>query len=619
VKFLQDSAGRSAELAGETESTGTSRCPGIPGRGREQFTASRFRHFLIAIFFISVAVYLNALFNDFTYDDYPQILDNPWIRDFRYLPRIFSSNAWGFYSQFAVTNYYRPLMYVLYSVSYHLFGLAPWGYHLTNVLFHAGNSIMVFVIASKLACTAELSSSFAAGEGRRRIVSGPVIAALFFAAHPVHTEAVTWAAGLPDLSFTFFYLLSFYYHLRSREADAGCKRFCVLSAGMFFLAALCKETALTLPLIILIYDFAFAGKRVAGNRKIAAYVLYVAVAALYLLIRVNALGGFAPMERHAGLTTYQNIINVFPLIVLYLGKLFLPFNLNAFHVLHPVSSIMEQRAFIPLIIVVIVAFIAVVTWGRNRLAFFCIALIMVPLIPVLYIPVLGDNSFAERYLYLPSVGFTILISMLLLWSGKKLGTGMVLVTAIIILVLFSAATFSRNRVWENNFTLWSDTVKKSPDAAIAHDFMGLAYVDKGMMDEAITQFQKAIVLNPDLVTAHDNLGESYVVTGSIDRGIEELERAIRLSPGFADAHSNLGLAYWKKGLSAEAVTEYETAIRLQPRNAAAYNRLGLLYERQGYMDKAIDCFSAAAALSPDRPEFRANFNDAYRKRRDDFR
>ncbi len=570
---------------------------------------------LLAILLVCVAVYANALSNDFVYDDSPQVLNNPWIRDFRYLPQIFSSNAWGFYNKLAVTNYYRPLMYVIYSLCYHLFGLAPWGYHLVNVLFHAGNSLLVFMVTSRLLRIPGLNPypGSKEGEGASRIL--PFIATLLFATHPIHVEAVTWVAGLPDLSFTFFSLLSFYYFLRWREKDGGSLRFIVLSAGTFFLASLCKETAMTLPAIFLLYDIAAGGgwkNRVMERLK--AYLPYIVVAAVYMVIRIHALGGFAPMKKHSELNTYEDVINIFPLFARYLGKLFFPFDLNAFYVLHPVYSIFEPRELISLSVAVIFTVAAIMTWKKNRLAFFCMSLAVLPLGPVLYIPVVGENSFAERYLYLPSVGFAILLSMLVLWAAREIRRERLFAAVSVLLALYCFLTVNRNKVWHSDFTLWSDTVNKSPDAAVAHDFMGLACVRKGMMKEAIDHFQKAVELDPDLATAHDNLGESYVLTGDTDRGIEQLQTAVMLSPGLVDAHINLGMAYWKKGRSADAITQYEAAIRLQPDNAEAYSSLGKIYDRLGNEDMAIDCFNAAARLSPEDAGLRADLAEAYRKK-----
>ena len=138
-------------------------------------------------------------------------------------------------------------MHIIYMSIYYVLGLNPWGFHLVSVLFHAGVSVMVFIITSRL--LRDLRP-----QARVSSTTPAFMAALLFAAHPIHTEAVAWAAGLPDLSFTFFYLLSFYLYIRSKDSNAPFSIVFFLSIASFFLAALCKEPALTLPLIIAAYD-----------------------------------------------------------------------------------------------------------------------------------------------------------------------------------------------------------------------------------------------------------------------------------------------------------------------------------------------------------------------------
>jgi hypothetical protein len=226
-------------------------------------------------------------------------VENPWIRDIKHLPEIFSSSAWAFKN---VPNYYRPLVNIVYMLDYNIFGLTSWGFHLTNVILHTGVSVLVFLVTALLInkpqppqpqsieqCNATPAHALAGAEN----LTVPFVAALLFAVHPIHTEAVAWASGVQDVSFTFFYLLSFYFYLKT-EGVWG-KGF-VLSLVFFFFAALSKEPALTLPILLIAYDYSFKRDSILHPKPETIYLLlkrylpYMVVAGIYLILRTYAIG-----------------------------------------------------------------------------------------------------------------------------------------------------------------------------------------------------------------------------------------------------------------------------------------------------------------------------------------
>ncbi|MGD1076174.1 MAG: hypothetical protein ABR903_08900 [Thermodesulfovibrionales bacterium] len=163
---------------------------------------------LLIVLLVSFRIYFNALFNSFVYDDRLQVLDNCWIRDINHVPDIFSKSVWSFQDETVISNYYRPLMHLFFLLNYHVFGLRPWGFHLLNVLFHAGVSVLVFVISARLLRASSNPSPLTENGFAGSLLSPPFVGALLFAAHPIHTEAVAWVSGVPELSYTFFFLLS---------------------------------------------------------------------------------------------------------------------------------------------------------------------------------------------------------------------------------------------------------------------------------------------------------------------------------------------------------------------------------------------------------------------------
>ncbi len=586
---------------------------------------------LLSILLVSLAVYFNAIFNGFAYDDSSQIVDNPWIKDIRYLPEIFSKSVWDF--EGSLSNYYRPLMHIINMLIYHLFGLAPWGYHAVSVLFHAGVSVLVFLITSRLLRQSRLQTF-------NSLLTPSLMATLLFVAHPIHTEAVAWAAAIPELSFALFYLLSLYFYMLSfseNRATLYNSKF-ILSLGSFFLASLCKETALTLPIILVAYDYSFHDDHILRRpmEVLKRYVPFILVAGAYLLLRFHALGAFAPDASHPEISMQQFVVNVFPLFMRYLEKIVIPVKLNNFYIFHPIESIFDTKGIISLAISLVFISLVLVAAKKNKAAFFSLVLIGVPLLPALYFPAITGSVFGERYLYLPSFGFMLLLAFWIDRVGvrkEKWLTVAVTGAFVALLCLYCYGTVSRNAVWKDRYTIWSDAVNKSPDGAIPHYYLGsillslgkvdeaidhltsalspqptlhtaarihnslgMAYNKKGLLDKAIEEFSICLTLNPYNAYAQNNLGQTYIQAGLTDKGIEHLQIALTLKPSFAFAHENLGNAYIKKGLTDQAIEQFESASRLEPGVSIHHAHLADAYEIKGWHDKAEEQRRAATSL-----------------------
>ncbi|OGR00820.1 MAG: hypothetical protein A2505_02505 [Deltaproteobacteria bacterium RIFOXYD12_FULL_55_16] len=549
------------------------------------------------IFIVSFAVYFNTLFNSFVFDDIQNVIENRWIKDIRYIPEIFSSQLAGFDTGYA-TSYYRPLVHLIYMFSYAVFGLKPWGFHLINILFHSGVCVLIFLIVSRLTVNLRFSSS-------SPYLSPAFISALLFATNPIHTEAVTWVAGVMDVSFTFFYLLSFYLYIC---ADEGRKALYFLSVISFFLATICKEPALTLPAILVAYDFLFKEKHLLLSHYVKKYLPYLIVMGIYFSLRFNALGGFAPSKMLLSLSNYQYFINIFPLFMQYLQKLILPVNLSALYAFHPILSLFELRGLLSLILMLGLGLLAYKV-RKDRVACFCLILLVVPLLPALYIPGLGARVFAERYLYLPSLGFTILISLLLV--RLKVKNEALLIFLVILTLLYSVGTVRRNTVWKDNYSLWHDAAEKAPDSAIAHAYLGHALFSGGGVAEAIEHYKTSLKLSPADADVHMNLGVAYAMEGKTDDAISQYLAAIAIKPNHAAAYDNLGQAYAKEGLIEDAVLQHLAALAINPNYAAAYDNLGVIYGNKGLIENAITNFESAARLSPDNAVYLSHVAKAY--------
>jgi len=558
-------------------------------------------YYSIIIILVSFAVYSNTLYNGFVFDDIPNVLENRWIKDIQYIQDIFSTHLAGFNKGYP-TSYYRPVIHLIYMFNYHIFGLAPWGFHLINILLHAAVSVVVFLIASRI---------FNANQKAPLFLSIPFLVALLFATHPIHTEAVSWVAGVMDISFTFFYLISFYLYIITDD-ERSFKGAIPLSVSMFFLSALCKEPALTLPLLLVVYDCFFRKKETSVIVYIKRYVPYIFVSAVYLLMRIASIKGIAPSKNFQELSIYQYVINVFPFFIDYLEKLVLPLGLSAVHPFLPVSSILEPKCLLSFLLTIVIGILAY-RIRKRKTVLFGLSLILIPLLPAFYIPgIAGEGAFAERYLYLPSVGFVLLLGYLYGCGLKKVGTQATLlaIVPIALIMIYSIGTVERNKVWRDSYSLWSDTAKKSPQSAVAHEYFGYALYSQGRLDEAIEQYKIALSLNPQRVDSHINLGVAYAMKGRTDQAIEQYKAGLTLRPGSAEGHVNLGLALIDKGHIEEAIRECVSAQNVNPYLAGAHNCLGIAYAAKRLIDRSIYHFREAVRLDPLDINYRSNLEKA---------
>lgn len=540
------------------------------------------------IIFVSLTVYSNTLYNGFVYDDVEVVLNNHWIKDVRNIPTIFSENVWKFKFESAVVNYYRPLLHMINMFNYHIFGFKPWGFHLISILFHAGVSVLIFIVTRRL-----LQVQFQGAD----VTVPSLMAALIFATHPIHTEAVAWLTAIMDLSYTLFFLLSLYFYMRTRD---GHKKSYLCSVASFALAALSKEPALALPVFLFVYDYISMNKDENILKYLKNYIAYLIVSVLYILIRIYALKGFSPQKVSIKLSAYEYFINVFPLFTDYIEKLILPVKLNAYYVFHPIYSIFETTGLVSMAVTAVFLFLFYLSLRKRNAIFMAFMFIVVPLLPALYIPAMGFNVFTERYLYLPSFGFVFLIAFGLSWVQVNIPKIHWRLNLIILLVigLYIFQTVDRNEVWKDDYSLFSDTVKKSPDSSHVHNNFGVACAKRGQIDEAIREYIEALRLKPRRANVHNNLGNAYFMKGRIDEAIKEYRAVVEIAPGFDEGYYNLGVVYYDSGKIDEAINEYQTAVKLNPNHLDAHFNLGLAYEIKGKTVDAISEFEKVIKINP---------------------
>jgi tetratricopeptide (TPR) repeat protein len=567
--------------------------PGLPSAGDPPARAPSDRLLVLgacaAVIALALGAYWGSLGSGFVYDDVPQVLENLWIRSPRNLLSAFTSSAWGFTGM--VSNYYRPMMHVVYTVAHALSGLDPTAFHAANLLLHAAASVLVLAIAFLLLRT---------DTERRPALALATGAAVLFALHPIHTEAVCWVGGVPDLAATVFGLASVYLYATAPPGTSPSLsvRY-VLSVAAFLAAALSKEIALVLPALLVVHDLALRRDGRSLLRRSAAWVPFGMVALAYLALRWNALGAFAPVRRHAQLGAPGLALNAAALFAGYLEKLVVPARLTVFHEFHPVVSAAEPRALAGVAAVVLFGAAGAWLWKASRRGFVAWALVLLPLLPALYIPGVGENPFAERYLYLPSVGFVWLLALGARagWAARpRLWPGLAAAAAALA-ATYAAATVARLPVWRDDVSLWTDAARRSPGAPIPHYNLAIALHQRGRTVDAIPEYEAALRIE-ESANAWSSLGAAYRDVGDAGRAIAALGRAIELNPGLAAPYGNLGAVLLDAGRDAEAVELLRSAVALDPAFSGALHNLGVAYERLGRRNEAIASFAAALRADP---------------------
>lgn len=545
---------------------------------------------VVALF--ALIPYAGTLGHGFVWDDLANIVNNPWLGDVSGIGSAFTGQAAGFDPRFA-TSYYRPVMHTINLATYSLAGPAPAAFHAVNLLLHVVASVLVFSTVRAVL--------FRFGNAGGRTTAAALAAGLLFAVHPVHVEAVAWLAGINDLTFAVFGLACVLTSLKARTPLGFA-----FAGAWLLLALLAKEPAVPFAGVLLAVELLPRNHR---TPTMAWRLLPIALAlAIYGILRWNALGGFAPVDNRAGIGAPTSILAGFELFASYLRYLVLPFPLSALHPFSPPSSVVELRSLTS--IAVCTAYLGAIAWARRlpgvRLALIWIAL---PLLPVLWIPALGEGVFAERYLYVPSAGLALLVggfAARVLESGRTSLVRAAAGSLAVVVALGGLATWNRSRVWRDSVSLWTDVVMRSPASAPAQEYLCSALYMAGRHEEAAARCRQALHLDESRVDARINLGNALAVLGDLNGALANLDEALRRRPNSVEAWTTRGLVRMAQGASDDALRCYARALEIDPNDAEARNVLGVAYARLGRPDEARRELARAVQLAPDREEYRRN-------------
>ena len=552
---------------------------------------------IVIVLALTFAVYIPTLRFQFVHDDRGQIVENPAVHSWHFVPTYFTAHVWAAVMPEELGNYYRPLFLLWLRINDVVFGSHAWGWHLTTVLAHLLTTLLVYLLACRLKVGRDVA----------------LLAALIFGLHPAHIEAVAWVSGVTEPLLGILLIASLLAYLRSRTEDGRLPKWKLVSLGLFALAMLEKETALILPGLLVVYEWTFglAADQAVNQKTILAWCRktlgsiwpYFALIALYVPLRIYALKGFS----HAvtPLRTAQLIFTWPSLIAFWIRHLVWPAGLSTFYdfpaVLHPTFT----NFVWPAIFDVCVGIVLIVAARRSRtVAFFAVWLVL-PLIPLLNLRVFVANDFAhDRYLYLPSVGFAVLLAMLLqkVCQGPPRGLGLpasLVITSVCLAALMAYGTMTESSYFRDNLTFYAYNVARAPHNADAESNYATVLAESGMYGAALERFADVVKYHPTYWTAIFNLGLTYYKTGRMPQAEEYFLQAIRVNPNKPDQYFYLAMAQFKSGQTPQAIAAVRQAIAIRPTGYAYHFALGVMLKTQGDRAGALREFKTELGNYPE--------------------
>ncbi len=546
---------------------------------------------------VVILSYFNALSNGFVYDDVPLVEINPWIEDWHYVPTIFTTGYWSSTGSDA-GGLYRPLTIFSYLVEHVIGGHGPLLFHLDNILLHFLCCVLVYFILRRL------TSSEAAS----------VIAALIFAVHPVHVEAVANISGRSELLASLFVLTGFYsFIVRPRYAP-----WYIISPALLFLGLLSKESAVVLPLLVFVYLLLF--ERDGRGKDLRSIVVslapYALVTAAFLVIRIIVIAEEVYPQGTAQVLVYTKgyyrMLVMFKVFLSYMRLSVFPTDLNAHYMLRPPDSLLDVYVLLFLGIVgTFVAFSPRLIKSRPVYFFFGIWF-FIALLPVSNIIPIGILM-SERSMYLPSVSVCAIAGLLFsgavssLSSHSRLKT-LALAAVLVLFASFATLTHVRNRVWHDSDSIDEDLIRSYtriinnfPESGLYYVHMSKALRGLKRNDEALACLKKALELEPDVFANYVELADLYSHMDEYENALPVVNYALALSAAkeptiYADTYAMFAEVYYKNGKFDEAKTLIDKALSMGPQNMYMTNakmdthlyNMDMFEESERYLKLAIE-------------------------------
>jgi len=598
--------------------------------------------YVFLLIFITFGVFSFTFKNSYTnWDDGKYVEENPLIKtlDSETVKEIFASE--NLHYRYWMGNYH-PLTMLSLNINYAFAEkdekeiAKPFGFQLVNIILHILNTLLVFVIVSKLLKNINIA----------------FFVALLFGVHTLHVESVTWIAERKDVLYTFFFLISLLFYIFYVEKN---KFLYIITSFIFFiLSLLSKGQATTLALTIILVDY-FYNRLFLNNfldeenfsklpffekikKSVKSLSIKVIIEKIPFFILAFIFGIIAIEAQKQG--SALQIINTAPIISrigvavfgfsMYLLKLVIPFGLSAIYPYHDIiNQTIPAYFWLGVIPVFLVGYLAVKSLRNNKLMFFSIGFFVANVILLLQLIPVGSAIYADRYVYISSIGFYIILVNFVYKIKQTTLRNLLFGTYIVIICIM---TINRIAIWKDSKTLWEDVVKKQPKAVVAWNNLGSEYNRESAKfkknndienyfiynQKAIDCLTKAIEQKPDYTSAYYNRGFSYKDLGVykndtlfIKKSIDDFSKSIASDLTFVLAYQERGTAYDWLGNYEKAISDYNMALQYEPKNTAVIINRGTSKGKNGDFKGAIEDFNTALKINPDLNEAISNRGLAY--------
>lgn len=533
--------------------------------------SEREKYFILFLAFFSLLLYSNSLWAPFIFDDQHMISGNLLIKNTKYIPDFFKGAVT---SSPVLQRMCRPLLMLSFTFNYQTGGLCPVSYHIVNIILHFLNATLIYYLLKLIIKSAPQGLLF--------------IITLFFSAHPINTEAVTYVSSRSDLMVTFFILSSFILYLKNRY---------LWSSLCYVFALLSKETGLCFLFLVFGYQLLYQEKiKEVTARKRLFFLAVLIISLAYFLYKQYYFGGF---EGKILRPVLSNILIQSWVSFFYLKSFLLPFSLNIVHYSPNLTSLFQLKALLSVSGMLILSILIIVLRKRLPLISLGIFWYLAGLLPKFYASLNFVNC--EHHFYLSSIGAYIILAFVLIkpyLNNKRY----FLYPAIGLICLFSALTLFRNYEWSDAFRLWKTAAARNPLSAPAHNFLGIEYANRKLYQEAEEEFKKAVFLaadNETKISGNGNLALLYKLQKNYTQAIETLKPLLNMSPVPPNSYHSLGVIYMEMGKEKEALLAWEKELELYPTSTYTYANLGLYYLGKKETAKARNYFEKAVYYNPD--------------------
>jgi len=582
---------------------------------------------------ITFVIYAPSLRSDFVSDAHKEIIEEGFVTSLSNLPKIISLKVLSMHLMLSD----RPgeMLYLMLNAA--LWGKNPFGYHLSSILLHAINAVLLFMLLRRLA----LSEMKVASSGSMTVQLALAVAMLLFALHPIATESVAEVSFSSSLLIVTFTLLGLIAATAFHPAD-GRRRLMAGTAGILcaFAAVLTKESGIAVPFVFAVYWFLFRRDEARGP-----WFLFLAATVAATVAVMGAIFFFSVSEQmHLDYLggSFGHVLLIQPrLWVFMMGQVLWPNRLVADYTMVDMNLPSTPWAMAILIVVLV---LQAALACRSKIGALGVAIWWLGLATVSnFVPMFC--FLADRFYYLPLAGAAMQVAAVLLMLLRlRWAYNLALFAIWAVVPILVCLTVEREAAFSSDAALWADTLLKSPHSYLAHYSRGVALIRQGRLneaaaelgqaatddtnsstwvcrgliaqcqghpDQAVTEFQRALAINPRNSEAHENLGTSLCLEGRYDEGIKQFQEAVSIDPDDASAYTNLGLALEQKGQDKSAIEQLRTALAIDPTSVQAHYELGNVLARKGQANLAAEQFLDVLQIKPDHAEARINLGVVY--------